>query len=41
MNGPGSLVQLSSSKCIHPVGGGDSVTDGTKLVIYVGCSLDR
>ena len=41
MNGPGSLVHLSSLKCIHPVGGGTSVSEGNKMVIYAGCSESR
>ena len=41
MNGPGSLVHLGSLKCIHPFGGGESVADGTKVVIWAGCSLSR
>ncbi|XP_068704515.1 uncharacterized protein [Montipora foliosa] len=41
VNGPGSLVHLGSLKCIHPVGGGNNVPDGTRMVIYTGCSLSR
>ncbi|XP_067053119.1 uncharacterized protein [Acropora muricata] len=41
LNGPGSLVHLGSLKCIHPQGGGNSVAEGTKLLIYSGCSLSR
>ena len=39
--GPGSLVHLGSLKCIHPQGGGDSVSEGAKLLIHSGCSLSR
>lgn len=41
LNGPGSLVHLGSLKCIHPVGGGDNVAEGTRMVIYSLCSLSR
>ncbi|XP_020601762.1 uncharacterized protein LOC110040832 [Orbicella faveolata] len=41
VNGPGSLVHLGSLKCIHPQGGGTSVSEGNKLVIYAGCSESR
>ena len=41
LNGPGSLVHLGSLKCIHPQGGGNSVAEGTKLLIHSGCSLSR
>ena len=41
VNGPGSLVHFGSLKCIHPVGGGDSVSEGNKLMIFAGCSESR
>ncbi|XP_068704567.1 uncharacterized protein [Montipora foliosa] len=41
VNGPGSLVHLGSLKCIHPAGGGNNVPDGTRIVIYSGCSQSR
>lgn len=41
LNGPGSLVHLGSLKCIHPQGGGNSVSEGTKLLIHSGCSESR
>ena len=41
VNGPGSLVHLGSLKCIHPVGGGDTVAEGTKMMINFECSLSR
>ena len=41
VNGPGSLVHLGSLKCIHPVGGGNSVSEGNKMVIWAGCSESR
>lgn len=41
LDGPGSLVHLGSLKCIHPQGGGDNVGEGTKLLIYGGCSESR
>ena len=41
LNGPGSLVHLGSLKCIHPQGGGESVAEGTKLLIHSGCSESR
>ncbi|KAL9979348.1 hypothetical protein ACROYT_G016999 [Oculina patagonica] len=41
LNGPGSLVHLGSLKCIHPLGGGNSVSEGNGLVIWAGCSEDR
>ncbi len=36
--GPGSLVQSSSYKCIHPNSGGNNVPDGTRLVMYSTCN---
>ena len=41
MNGPGSLVHFGSLKCIHPVGGGKSVSEGNKLMIFAECSESR
>ncbi|KAJ7381174.1 hypothetical protein OS493_004773 [Desmophyllum pertusum] len=41
LNGPGSLVHLGSLKCIHPSGGGNSVAEGNKMVIYSACSESR
>ena len=41
VNGPGSLVHFGSLKCIRPVGGGDSVSDGEKMELYSSCNMDR
>ena len=41
LEGPGSLVHLGSLKCIHPHGGGNSVSEGNRLVIYAGCNEER
>ena len=41
VNGPGSLVHFGSLKCIRPVGGGDSVSEGNKLELYSSCNMDR
>ena len=41
VNGPGSLVHFGSLKCIRPVGGGDSVSDGEKIELYSSCDMDR
>ena len=41
MNGPGSLVHFGSLKCIRPVGGGDSVSDGERMELYSSCNIDR
>ena len=41
VNGPGSLVHFGSLKCIRPVGGGDSVSDGERMELYSSCNIDR
>ena len=41
VNGPGSLVHFGSLKCIRPVGGGDSVSDGERMELYSICNMDR
>ena len=41
VNGPGSLVHFGSLKCIRPVGGGDSVSDGERMELYSSCNMDR
>ncbi|CAB3978528.1 sushi, von Willebrand factor type A, EGF and pentraxin domain-containing 1-like [Paramuricea clavata] len=39
--GPGSLVQSSSYKCIHPNSGEKNVPEGTRLVMYSTCSESK